>query len=229
MCEDPAHQARWGGHGIHINRLEPTPLRQSGAQREVRRDPAERAGDEIDDRRRGQHQDAAPAHRAHRGRCLGLGLRHRAGRSRPRRRVRQHHRHHPWWVLAGELRRVRPRDPDRRPTAASRAARRPLRIARRVLPGRDLGDVRRADRRHRRRSDPLDRVRLRRVAVPVRHPDHQADPEARLRVGRRDGRARTALLLRVHPVDLRLGLALQRELPHDRHRGHAHRDRCWPR
>ena len=35
-----------------------------------------------------------------------------------------------------------------------------------------------------------------------------------------------ALLLRVHPVDLQLGVALQRQLPHDRHRRHALRDRA---
>ena len=49
VCEDPAHIRRGrGGHGIHINRLESTPLRQSGAEREVRRDPTRR------DRRRGR-------------------------------------------------------------------------------------------------------------------------------------------------------------------------------
>ena len=45
-------------------------------------------------------------------------------------------------------------------------------------------------------------------------------------VDRRHGRTRVALLLRVHPVDLRLGLALQRQLPHRRHRRHALRDRA---
>ena len=74
-----------------------------------------------------------------------------------------------------------------------------------VLPRRDLGDVRRPDRGHRRRRGPVDAVRVRRLAVPLRHPHHQADPEAGVRRRRRDRRAGAALLLRVHPVDLQLG------------------------
>ena len=43
-----------------------------------------------------------------------------------------------------------------------------VRGVRGVLPRSDLGDVRRPDRGHRRRRDPVDSVRVRRLPVPVR-------------------------------------------------------------
>ena len=64
-----------------------------------------------------------------------------------------------------------------------------LRRLRGVLPRRDLGHVRRTDRRHRRRRGPVDVVRVRRRALSVRHPHRQADTEDGVRRDGRDGRA----------------------------------------
>ena len=50
-----------------------------------------------------------------------------------------------------------------------------------LLPRRDLGGVRRADRRHRRRRNPEHRRRVPRRAAAVRHAHRAADPEARVR------------------------------------------------
>ena len=180
-----AHQTEGDAWHRQRPRRRGSRLGQPGAEREVRRDQPHRAGDAVDDGRRRQRQDAGPAGRARRRRRVGVGLRHRAGRRRPRQRLRQHHRHHPRRVLAGQLRRVLPRHLHRRPAAPGGAARRPLRRVRGVLPRRDLGDVRRPDRGHRRRRDPVDGVRVRRRVVPVRHPHHQADPEAGVRRRRR--------------------------------------------
>ena len=55
---------------------------------------------------RRQHQDARPAGRPRRRRRVGMGVGGPAGRRRPRQRLRQHHRHDPRRLLAGQLRRL---------------------------------------------------------------------------------------------------------------------------
>ena len=53
-----------------------------------------------------------------------------------------------------------------------------LRAVRRVLPRSDLGDVRRPDRGHRRRRDPVDGVRVRRVACSCTSPGSSSPPRS---------------------------------------------------
>ena len=116
-------ERRKGSHDPHDDRTDAAPLGEPGTERVVRREQPVVESDPFDDRRRRQREDDRAAGRPRRRRRVGMGVGHHTGRGRSRHRLRQHHRHDPRRLLAGQLRRLPPRHHDRRATTAGRAAR----------------------------------------------------------------------------------------------------------